>query len=45
MGTVRWREETQKSEDSVFAGLNGDAMAMDNEKGVTTESQPLRMIW
>jgi hypothetical protein len=41
MGSVRWRKDTKKSEDFVFAGLNSNAMETDKEKGVTTESQPL----
>ena len=45
MGSVRWRKHAQKSEDFVFAGLNGNAMETDKENGVATESQPLEMIW
>ena len=44
MGSVRWRKDTQKSEDFVFAGLNSNAMETDKEEGVTNESQPLESI-
>ena len=45
IGSVRRRKDTKKSEDFVFAGINSNAMETDKEKGVTTESQPLEMIW
>jgi hypothetical protein len=46
MGSVRWRKETQKSEDFVFnKKVNVNAMETDKEKGVTAETVTPRKYW
>ena len=41
MGSVRWREDTKKSEDFVFSGLNSNAMARTKKKGLRANRNPL----